>query len=248
MYLVGLDHRSRALYSTITVMISLPAIVKIVNWTLTLMNGALKLNIPIMLVFMFILFFLCGGMTGMWLSHVSLNIYVHDTFYIVGHFHFMFSATTFTAIFAAVYYYFPALFGIKYSRVFGYLHIVYWFGGQWFTFLPLFWVGYNGLPRRYHDYPIAFMGWHGMSSSGHLVTLVSIIFFFLMLLDSHIERRIAVPSNLGIPRWHKRVNYYVYKIRYIQYTNKKLQQIPNSKTKQYLSGYYFNNYEIIFKN
>jgi len=243
MYLVGLDHRSRALYSTITVMISLPAIVKIVNWTLTLMNGALKIDIPIILVFMFIAFFLCGGMTGMWLSHVSLNIYVHDTFYIVGHFHFMFSATTFTALFAAVYYYFPALFGIKYSRIFAYLHIIYWFGGQWLTFLPLFWIGYNGLPRRYHDYPIAFMGWQGMASSGHMITLLSIIFFFCMLLDSHLERRAAISNTLGIPRWHKRINYYIYKIRYIQHTSHKLQALPNSKIRMYLSEPYFNEYE-----
>jgi cytochrome c oxidase subunit 1 len=76
-------------------------------------------------IFLFILFFLVGGLTGMWLSHVSLNVYVHDTFYIVGHFHFMFSASTFSAIFAAVYYYFTSFFSLKYSRIFAYLHAIY---------------------------------------------------------------------------------------------------------------------------
>jgi heme/copper-type cytochrome/quinol oxidase subunit 1 len=243
MYLVGLDHRSRSLYSTITVMISLPAIVKIVNWTLTLLNGALKLELPLLFSFAFILFFLCGGLTGMWLSHVALNLYTHDTFYVVAHFHFMFSASTFSALFASVYYYFPALFGIKYSKIFGYFHLVYWFLGQWLTFLPLFWVGYNGLPRRYHDYPVMYMGWHSMSSSGHLITLLSILFFFLMLLDSHIEKKPATINHLGIPRWHKRVLYYTYKIRYLQYTNKKLINLPNKNIRQLITNSYFNEYE-----
>ena len=104
MYLVGLDHRSRSLYSTITVMIALPAIVKIVNWTLTLLNGFLRFDTLFLFFFSFFIFFLSGGLTGMWLSHVSLNIYTHDTFYVVAHFHFMFSSATFSGIFLAVYY------------------------------------------------------------------------------------------------------------------------------------------------
>lgn len=243
MYLVGLDHRSRALYSTITVMISLPATIKIVNWTMTLLNGALKWDVALLFVFAFILFFLSGGLTGMWLSHVSLNVSMHDTFYVIAHFHLMFSASVFSAAFGAIYYYFPALFGIKYSRVFAYMHFVYFVGGQWLTFLPMFWLGYSGMPRRVHDYPAFMMGWHGMASTGHLITMLGVFFFFCMLLDSHIERRVAVYSTLGIPRWHKRVLYYVYKIRYLQYVNKNLNRLPNSKTRIYLSNSYFSEFE-----
>jgi heme/copper-type cytochrome/quinol oxidase subunit 1 len=243
MYLVGLDHRSRALYSTITVMISLPATIKIVNWTLTLLNGALKWDLALLFAFAFCLFFLSGGLTGMWLSHVSLNVSMHDTFYVIAHFHLMFSAGVITGSFAGIYYYFPALFGIKYSRMFGYLHLVYFFGGQWMTFVPMFWLGYSGMPRRIHDYPAFLMGWHGMASVGHLTTLIGVLFFFLMLLDSHIERRIAVHSTLGIPRWHKRILYYIYKIRYLQYVNKKINRLPNSKVRILLSNSYFNEYE-----
>lgn len=129
----------------------------------------------------------------------------------------MFSASTFSAIFASVYYYFSVIFGIKYSKIFSLLHLIYWFGGQWITFLPLFWVGYNGLPRRYHDYPIYYMGWHGLSSVGHYLTLVSCVFFFLMILDSFIEKKIHTHNTLGIPRFNKRINYYFFKIRYNQY-------------------------------
>ena len=248
MYLVGLDHRSRALYSTITVMISLPATIKIVNWTLTLLNGAMRWDLALLFAFAFILFFLSGGLTGMWLSHVGLNVSMHDTFYVIAHFHLMFSAGVITGSFAGIYYYFPALFGIKYSRIFGYMHLVYFFGGQWMTFIPMFWIGYSGMPRRIHDYPAFMMGWHGMASVGHLTTLIGVLFFFLMLLDSHIERRVAVHSILGVPRWHKRVLYYIFKIRYLQYVNKKIYRLPNSKVRILLSNSYFNEYEKYKKN
>ena len=161
----------------------------------------------------------------MWLSHVALNLYVHDTFYVVAHFHFLFSSATFSAIFAGIYYYFPVLFGIKYSRFFAYCHLIYWFVGQWLTFLPLFWVGYNGLPRRYHDYPVVFMGWQGLATAGHIITLFSIAFFFLMLLDSHLLNKSAVISHLGIPRWHKRINYYTFKIKTLQRYNSKMSYV-----------------------
>jgi cytochrome c oxidase subunit 1 len=83
---------------------------------------------------------------------------MHDTFYVVAHFHLMLSGTTIMGIFVGFYYYFTALFGIKFSRFFAYMHLIYYFGGQWLTFLPMFWVGFAGLPRRVHDYPVIFMG------------------------------------------------------------------------------------------
>lgn len=122
MYLVGLDHKARSFYSTITIMISLPAVVKIVNWTLTLLNGVIFFSPQLLFAFSFITFFLSGGLTGMWLSHVGLNIYVHDTFYVVAHFHFMFSASTFSAIFCGIYYYYNVIFDCKYSKLFAYCH------------------------------------------------------------------------------------------------------------------------------
>jgi len=83
-----------------------------------------------------------------------------------------------------------------------------------------------------------------MASTGHMITLVGAIFFFLMLLDSHLERRVAVYSTLGLPRWHKRIQYYVFKIRYLQLTNKKLNKLPNYRIRSYLTQHYFNEYEL----
>ena len=247
MYLVGLDHRSRSLYSTITIMISLPATIKMVNWTLTLLNGALKVDIVLLFSIAYILVFVVGGFTGMWLSHVGLNVSMHDTFYVIAHFHLMLSGSTIIGIFTGIYYYFSAIFGIKYSRVFAFMHLIYYVGGQWLTFLPMFWLGFSGLPRRIHDYPVIFMGWQGMATTGHLITILGVCFFFIMLLDSHLERRVAVYSSLGVPRWHKRIQYYIFKIRYLQYVNKKLSRLPNYNVRSHMTNSYFNEYEI-FKN
>lgn len=244
MYLVGLDHRSRSLYSTITIMISLPATVKVVNWTLTLINGALKLDVILAWSIAYILVFLVGGFTGMWLSHVALNISMHDSFFVIGHFHLMLSGVVLVGSFTGFYYYFGALFGIKYSRFFAYMHLIYYNGGIWLTFVPMFWLGFSGMPRRIHDYPAVFMGWQSMASTGHMITLVGTIFFFCMIIDSHLERRVVVYSTLGLPRWHKRIQYYLFKIRYLQLTNKKLMILPNYKVRSYLTQHYFNEYEV----
>lgn len=244
MYLVGLDHKSRTMYSTITIMISMPATIKVVNWTFTLMNGALKIDAAFIATISFIFFFLVAGFTGMWLSHVGLNVSMHDTFYVIAHFHMMLSGALVTSIFAGFYYYFAAFFGIKYSRIFAYLHIIYYSGGNWIVFLPQFYLGFSGMPRRIHDYPIVYMGWHSMSTAGHFITLIGLIFFFLMLLDSHLERRLATPITLGIPRWNKRIVFYIFKIRYLQYNNKKIFKLPNYNIRKLLTNKYFNEYEV----
>jgi heme/copper-type cytochrome/quinol oxidase subunit 1 len=127
------------------------------------------------------------------------------------------------------------------------MHFIYYVGGQWLTFLPMFWLGFSGLPRRIHDYPVIFMGWHGMASTGHLITVLGICFFFIMLLDSHLERRVVVYSGLGLPRWHKRVQYYIFKIRYLQLNNKRLNKLPNYNIRSLLTNSYFNEYEIYKK-
>lgn len=219
MYLVGLDHRSRSLYSTITVMISLPAVVKIVNWSLTFLNGVINVSVVLYFILAFLTYFLSGGLTGLWLSHVGLNLYVHDTFYVVAHFHFMFSCATFSALFAGVYFYYKEFFGVNYSKVFATAHFLYWFFGQWITFTPLYWVGYNGLPRRYHDYPVMYMGWHGLSSSGHLLTMLSILVFLFGFLEAKLRK--ANKKNIieHHPRTFKRAQYFLLKKNTLEVTN-----------------------------
>jgi cytochrome c oxidase subunit 1 len=136
----------------------------------------------------------------MWLSHVGLNISMHDTFYVVAHFHLMLAGVTLTGIFAGFYFYFYQLFGLHYTRLFSYGHLIYYCGGVWVTFLPLFFLGFSGLPRRVHDFPAIFLGWQGMATCGQFLTIVGVMLFALVLGISQLERRYSLDSNLGLMR------------------------------------------------
>ena len=227
MYLVGLDHRARSLFSTVTIMISLPAVIKTVNWLLTFVNGYLKINVPTLFMFSFILFFLSGGLTGLWLSHVSLNVYIHDTFYVVAHFHFMFSASVFSTIFGAIFHYYNVIFGYFYNKKYAYIMLIFWNLGQWMTFIPLYWVGYNGLPRRYHDYNEMYMIWHTISTHGHIFTLFSLSLFFLILIESSYLKLTCNYFKINNLRLNKRINYYLVKIKYNSFVIFKLKTDKN---------------------
>jgi heme/copper-type cytochrome/quinol oxidase subunit 1 len=243
MYLVGLDHRSRNMYSTITIMISLPATIKVVNWTLTFSNSAVKVDTPFIFTIGYIFFFLVGGFTGMWLSHVGLNISMHDTFYVVAHFHLMLAGVTVTGIFAGTYYYYYQIFGLKYNRNLSYAHFIYYVCGVWVTFLPIFYLGFAGLPRRIHDFPAIFLGWQGMATCGQFLTMVGVSFFFLNVFVSRLERKSYLAHSLGIARWQKRIHYYLYKIKWNQYNDGVAKFLPGADERSYINNHYFSEYE-----
>lgn len=243
MYLVGLDHRSRNIYSTITIMISLPATIKLVNWTLTLVNGSLQVDLIFLFFCSFVFFFLTGGFTGMWLSHVGLNVSMHDTFYVVAHFHLMLAGATIVGAFGLFYYYYNSFFDVQYSKIFGYLHLIYYSAGIWITFLPMFFLGFSGLPRRIHDFPAFFLGWHGLASCGHFLTMTGICFFLLGILDSNNEKKHSTLLNFGIPKLAKRVHYYIFKLKYNYYWDEVAKNLPQVNIRKYLIENSFNEYE-----
>ena len=234
MYLVGLDHRSRSLYSTITIMISLPATIKVVNWTYTLLNGMLRNNLILYSITSFIFFFLVAGLTGMWLSHVSLDISMHDSLYVVAHFHLMLSGAVVMGIFVGFYYYYFSLLQSKYSKFYSLGHIVYYTVGQWTTFIPMFWVAFSGLPRRVHDFPLMYLGWQSMSTVGHFTTMIGVLCFYTSLMESSFEKKITSYIYNLIPRMYTNSSYLLYKNlnSIININNKTL--INKKKTRNYI--------------
>lgn len=235
MYLIGLDHRSRSLYSTITIMISLPATIKMVNWTYTLVNGMIKNNLILYGVISFIFLFLVAGFTGMWLSHVSLNISMHDSLYVVAHFHLMLSGAVVVAIFVGFYYYYFSLIQTKYSKLFSFAHIIYYTIGQWTTFLPLFWVAFSGLPRRLHDFPLMYLGWQSMATVGHFTSMIGVFCFYITLLESSFERKLVPLTHNLLPRMYNDTSYlYLKKVNLI--LNKKKQtSFPKKRTRNFFN-------------
>jgi heme/copper-type cytochrome/quinol oxidase subunit 1 len=143
-------------------------------------------------------------------AHTGMDILFHDSFYVIGHFHVMFAGAAMFASFGAFYFYFPSIFGLKFSRIWGYLHIIYFLLGQLMTVIPMFWLGYSGMPRRMLDYPASLGGWHAIVSAGHLLSVAGLIAFFIMIFDSMRQGRPAIRNSFGVSRFNTRLSFYIY--------------------------------------
>ena len=210
MYMVGLAHTTRMLFSTLTVMISVPAATKLMHWCVTLVNSSIQIELPLIYSFLFVFFFVSGGISGMAVAHTGMDILFHDTYYVIGHFHVMLAGAAMFGAFGGLYFYFPSIFGVKFSRTYAYLHLVYYVLGQLMTVIPMFWLGYSGMPRRVLDYPAALGGWHSVASAGHLLSVAGMVAFFIMIFDSLRQGRAATRNSFGISRFNTRLNFYLY--------------------------------------
>jgi len=210
MYMVGLAHTTRMLFSTLTVMISVPAATKLMHWCVTLANSSMQMELPVIYAMLFIFFFVSGGISGMGVAHTGMDILFHDTFYVVGHFHVMLAGAAMFGAFGGLYFYFPAIFGVKYSRIYAYIHLIYYVLGQFLILIPMIWLGYCGMPRRVLDYPAALGGWHAIASAGHLLVVAGMVAFFVMIFDSMRQGRAATRNSFGISRFNTRLNFYLY--------------------------------------
>ena len=221
MYMVGLSHTTRMLFSTLTVMISVPAATKLMHWCVTIVNSVFVMEIPLIFTFTFAFLFVCGGVSGMCVAHTGMDVLFHDTFYVIGHFHVMFASCAMIGIFAAFYFYFPAIYGVKYSRVYAYIHYVYYVLGQLITIMPMLWLGYCGMPRRVLDYPASLGGWHAISSAGHLLSVAAILAFFIMIYDSIRQGKPSIRNNFGAGRFNTRLSFYLFEINRLSFIQKK---------------------------
>jgi heme/copper-type cytochrome/quinol oxidase subunit 1 len=259
MYMVGLSHTTRLLYSTLTVMISVPAATKLMHWFITFINSTLCFELPLLLIFSFIFFFITGGISGMCVAHTGMDILFHDTFYVIGHFHVLLAGSLMFAGFAGIYFYLPAIFGIRYNKFFAYTHYVYYTVGQLFTVIPMIWLGYSGMPRRVLDYPAVMGGWHSLSTSSHILTIAGILCFIFMLFDSLRKKKPYIIKTFGVGRYNTRLNFFLYETarhtywrqKYMFYLNHKLDNSSmmylNNDILRYTLNTDFNYYYLIKK-
>jgi cytochrome c oxidase subunit 1 len=138
MYMVGLANSVRTLYSTMTVMISVPASTKVLHWCVTLLQATVGVDVSFLFLLAFMYFFVLGGLSGMFLAHLGFDVIFHDTFFVIGHFHVMLAGAAMSCVFAAFYFYFAAIFGVRYSRPYAYAHFILYFAGQVITLTPMF--------------------------------------------------------------------------------------------------------------
>jgi heme/copper-type cytochrome/quinol oxidase subunit 1 len=181
MFTVGLDVDTRAYFSAATMIIAVPTGIKIFSWLATMWGGSLKFETPMLFVLGFLLLFVIGGVTGVIMSTSGLDIAIHDTYYIVAHFHYVLSMGAVFGIFAGFYYWIGKITGRQYPEILGQIHFWLFFIGVNLTFFPMHFLGLAGMPRRIPDFPDAYSGWNAVISFGSYISFFSAILFFYVV-------------------------------------------------------------------
>jgi len=184
MFTTGLSVNVKMYFTAATMVIAVPTGVKIFSWIATMWGGSISFRTPMVWALGFIFMFTVGGVTGVVLANGGIDDNLHDTYYVIAHFHYVLSLGAVFALFAGFYYWFPKMSGKMYNELLGHLHFWVFFIGVNMLFFPMHFLGMSGMPRRIPDYPEAYTYWNQIATHGYEVMGVGVLIFFVNLVWS----------------------------------------------------------------
>jgi cytochrome c oxidase subunit 1 len=194
MYTTGLSVNEKMYFTAATMVIAVPTGVKIFSWIATMWGGSIEFKSPMVWALGMIFLFTVGGVTGVYLANGGIDDVVHDTYFVVAHFHYVLSMGAVFSLFAGFYYWFPKMSGKMHSELLAHIHFWVFFIGVNMIFFPMHFLGLQGMPRRYPDYALAYEYWNKIASHGYEIMAFSMIFFFANIAYAFIAGKKA-PAN-----------------------------------------------------